>query len=115
MRAVGQGRSWPLAAGRGLSNAFLWPMPWIHRLGNDGYLGRPDCADPPFGQKLDRAVWRGELSGHVLDGDGQPRPLHQAVGDLLAGNPEAAVDLRAATRVALVLDHRGSPDAWMPR
>lgn len=95
----------------GAANAFLWPMPWIHRLGNDGYLGRPDRIDPPFGQKRDRAVFRGDLSGHVLSPDGQPRrPLHQAVGDLLGGNPEAAADLRAATRVALVLEHRGSPD-----
>ncbi|MTE00315.1 hypothetical protein GIY56_08455 [Paracoccus sp. YIM 132242] len=110
--AGGQGGAVLAACRRkGAANAFLWPMPWIHRLGNDGYLGRPDRVDPPFGQKLDRTVWRGDLSGHVLDGDGQPRrPVHQAVSDLLAGNPDAAADLRAATRVALVLDHLGSPD-----
>ena len=95
----------------GAANAFLWPMPWIHRLGNDGHLGRPDRADPPFGHKRDRAVWRGDLSGHVPGPDGQPRrPVHEVVGDLMAGDPRAADDLRAATRVALVLDHRGSAD-----
>lgn len=105
------GGTGPVLAGcrrAGAANAFLWPMPWIHRLGNDGYLGRPDRIDPPFGNKLDRAVWRGDLSGHVLAPDGQPRrPVHQVVADLLAGG---AADLRAATRVAVALRHRGSPD-----
>ncbi|MCZ0962043.1 glycosyl transferase family 90 [Paracoccus benzoatiresistens] len=96
---------------RGAANVFLWPMPWIHRLGNDGHLGRPDRIDPHFPQKLDRAVWRGDLSGHVPGPDGQPRrPVHQAVADLLAGDLRAGPDLRASTRVALALEHQGSPD-----
>ena len=106
------GQSGPILAccrRAGAANVFLWPMPWIHRLGNDGYLGRPDRIDPPFGQKLDRAVWRGDLSGHVLSPAGEPRrPVHQAVADVLAGGP--ATELHAATRVALVLRHQGSPD-----
>ncbi|GGF61234.1 hypothetical protein GCM10011402_11480 [Paracoccus acridae] len=93
----------------GAANVFLWPMPWIHRLGNYGYLGRPDRLDPPWAEKLDRAVFRGDLSGHVITKDGQPlRPLHQVVTDVLAGGP--AADLRDATRVALVLRHQGSAD-----
>lgn len=93
----------------GAANVFLWPMPWIHRLGNDGHLGRPDRIDPPFAEKLDRAVFRGDLSGHVPGPDGQPRlAAHQAVADVLAGGP--AADLRAATRVAFVLRHQGSSD-----
>uniref|UniRef100_UPI0035B336F9 glycosyl transferase family 90 n=1 Tax=Paracoccus sp. TaxID=267 RepID=UPI0035B336F9 len=93
----------------GAANVFLWPMPWLHRLGNDGYLGRPGRIDPPFGEKLDRAVWRGDLSGHVAGQDGQPRrPVHDVVSDILAGGPQA--DLYAATRVALTLRHLGSPD-----
>lgn len=93
----------------GAANVFLWPMPWIHRLGNDGYLGRPDRPDPPVAQKLDRAVFRGDLSGHVIAQDGQPlRPVHEAVADLLAGKAGAGADLRAAARVALALRHHGS-------
>lgn len=93
----------------GAANAFLWPMPWIHRLGNDGYLGRPDRIDPPFAEKRDCAVFRGDLSGHVITQDGQSlRPVHAAVADLLAGGPQG--DLRAATRIAVTLRHYGSPD-----
>ncbi|MDQ1901801.1 glycosyl transferase family 90 [Paracoccus sp. WLY502] len=93
----------------GAANVFLWPMPWIHRLGNDGYLGRPDRIDPPWAEKLDRAVFRGDLSGHVITRDGRPvRPLHRVVTDVLAGGSEA--DLTGATRVALALRHLGSTD-----
>lgn len=93
----------------GAASVFLWPMPWIHRLGNDGYLGRPDRIDPPFAQKLDRAVFRGDLAGYVITRDGQPRrPVHEAVADVLSGGPQA--DWRAATRVAVALRHYGSPD-----
>lgn len=102
----------PLLAGcrrAGAANVFLCPMPWIHRLGNDGHLGRPGRADPPFPAKQDRAVFRGGLSGYALDPEGQPlRPAHEVVGDVLAGASKA--DLRAVTRVALALRHAGAAD-----
>lgn len=110
---AGGGAAPVLAACRraGAANAFLWPMPWIHRLGNDGHLGRPDRIDPPFRHKRDRAVWRGDLSGHVLSPDGLPcRPVHEVVAEVLAGDPRAGAGLRAAPRVALALAHQGSPD-----
>lgn len=99
----------------GAANVALWPMPWIHRLGNDGYLGRPGRQDPPFAQKHDRAVWRGDLSGHVLDAGGQPvRPVHAVVADLLSGDDpsrdRARADLHRATRVAVALRQTGSAD-----
>lgn len=98
----------------GADNVFLWPMPWIHRLGNDGYLGRPDRIDPPFARKRDRAIFRGDLSGHVIARNSQPlRPVHEVVADLLAGKAGAEADLRAATRVAVALRHHGSPDIDM--
>lgn len=108
--AAGQSRPVLAACRRaGAANVFLWPMPWVHRLGNDGYLGRPGRIDPPFADKRDRAVFRGDLSGHVAGPDGGPgRPVHRVVADVLAGGP--AADLRRATRVALALRHRGSPD-----
>ena len=99
---------------KGADNVFLWPMPWIHRLGNDGYLGRPDRIDPVFARKRDRAIFRGDLSGHVIAPDGQPlRPVHDVVADLLAGKPGAGADLRGATRVAATLRHHGTPDIDM--
>ena len=93
----------------GAGNVFLWPMPWLHRLGNDGYLGRPDRIDPPFAQKLDRAVFRGDLSGYLPGlGGTSGRAVHQVVADVLAGGE--AADLRVATRVDFVLRQQGSSD-----
>ncbi|MBM3604378.1 MAG: hypothetical protein FJX25_06370 [Alphaproteobacteria bacterium] len=54
----------------GARNVFLWPAPWLHRIGNDGFPGAPVGDDPAFGVRADLAVWRGRLSGFVPDPDG---------------------------------------------
>lgn len=49
---------------RGARNVFLWPAPWRHRIGNDGFPGVP-VADTDWSDRADRLVWRGTLSGHA--------------------------------------------------
>ncbi|TJZ92478.1 hypothetical protein FA743_06295 [Paracoccus gahaiensis] len=50
---------------KGARHLFLWPAPWRHRIGNDGFPGAPLPADPPWDERADLAIWRGGLSGHV--------------------------------------------------
>ncbi|MBK4214350.1 hypothetical protein JJJ17_00275 [Paracoccus caeni] len=35
----------------GAENVFLWPLPWLHRHGNDGFLGNPLRAEPDWHAK----------------------------------------------------------------
>ncbi len=49
---------------RGARNVFLWPAPWLHRIGNDGFPGAPVGDDPAWRDRADVAGWRGTLSGH---------------------------------------------------
>ncbi|WP_347917677.1 hypothetical protein [Paracoccus marcusii] len=48
----------------GARNVFLWPAPWLHRIGNDGFPGAPAGDDPAWQDRADVAGWRGTLSGH---------------------------------------------------
>lgn len=84
----------------GARNVFLWPMPWIHRLGNDGFLGPLTRPDPDFADKWDRAVWRGGLAGYA-SGDGGPdldRPVEAAIATLLQA-PEGSAAFGQARQV----------------
>ncbi|MFN3525570.1 MAG: hypothetical protein ACK4YU_05730 [Paracoccus sp. (in: a-proteobacteria)] len=83
-RIAGRGRYWldmrpegpdqpaqaPLIAAlrrKGDANVFLWPAPWLHRIGNDGFPGAPCAAGPRFQDRADTATWRGPLSGYGAD------------------------------------------------
>ena len=46
----------------GAQNVFLWPAAWIHRLGNNGYLGNPDRHEIAWPDKLDEAVNPADLA-----------------------------------------------------
>lgn len=102
----------------GAENVYLWPAPWIHRPGNEGFLGPLIRNDPPFAAKADRAVWRGGLTGHALGADGPclDQPAEAAIAALLdaaPGSPRfdaARQMLRATARLDLVLACRGSDD-----
>ncbi len=118
----------PVIAGSrraGSANVFLWPMPWIHRLGNDGFLGTPGRVDPAFADKLDRAVWRGGFAGYARGTDGPDlnRRLDAAIGALSTadldtpGLERASASLRDSARLAFVLAAQGNPDidaAFLP-
>lgn len=38
----------------GAENVFLWPLPWLHRLGNNGFLGDPLRSEPGWNAKADQ-------------------------------------------------------------
>lgn len=98
----------------GAENLFLWPMPRHHRPGNDAFLGLPSQDELPFDQKLDRAFWRGTLTGYAR-GDGGPdldRPAEDAVQAVLQSAAYGAPlrGLLEQSRLAFVAAYAGSPD-----
>ncbi|MBW7057015.1 hypothetical protein KY389_09970 [Paracoccus bogoriensis] len=61
---------------RGAANVYLWPAPWLHRIGNDGFPGAPLPRRPALADRPDLAVWRGRLSGRGADGRSAEQMLH---------------------------------------
>lgn len=70
---------------KGAENIFLWPLPEYHSIGSDYFPGW--AADDPFDfdGKLDLAVWRGSLSGHCSNVEGNEfnSPVHQVIRSIL--------------------------------
>ncbi|RNF34640.1 glycosyl transferase family 90 [Paracoccus methylarcula] len=102
----------------GAENVFLWPMPWQHRLGSDGLPGMPLRKEAPFAEKLDRAIWRGGLSGYALGEDGPDlaRPVRDAIEAVLGARDNSSsyinglISLRDSSRIAFVAAHADSAD-----
>ncbi|CAM3319377.1 glycosyl transferase family 90 [Paracoccus nototheniae] len=86
----------PLIAGlrrKGAQDLFLWPAPWLHRIGNEGFPGAPRGPDPVWALRADVALWRGGLSGHAPN---SPLTAEAAITALLSRPPESAAFRRAA-------------------
>ncbi|RJE80900.1 hypothetical protein DWB67_04685 [Paracoccus sp. JM45] len=86
----------PVIAGlrhHGAQDVFLWPAPWLHRIGNDGFPGAPKGHDPAFDERPDLAVWRGGISGHA---SGDDTKAEDAIATLLARPHDSAKALQAA-------------------
>jgi hypothetical protein len=104
----------PVIAGlrrHGAQDVFLWPAPWLHRIGNDGFPGVPDGDDPAFDDRPDLAVWRGGLSGYVA---GDDMRVEDAITTLL-GKPhgsapamQAAGLIQRSPRWQFVQQHSGT-------
>ena len=77
---------------RGAANVYLWPAPWLHRIGNDGFPGAPLPRRPALADRPDLAVWRGKLSGRGPDGRSAEQVLNA-----LAGGHAGPRALRALT------------------
>lgn len=99
----------PVIAGlrrKGAEDVFLWPAPWLHRIGNDGFPGAPLGDDPPFDDRADVAVWRGRLSGYAQDpGDDD---LRHWVDGAMGDNPDAQT-IRRSARWRFLERHAGLP------
>lgn len=96
----------------GAEGVFLWPMPRLHWLANDAFLGPLLRDDPAFDDRKDVASWRGAPLGYA-EGD-LTRPTARAV-DMLTSAPEgsprqrqALIDLAANPRIRFVQAHLGS-------
>jgi hypothetical protein len=92
----------PVIAGlrrNGAKDTFLWPAPWLHRIGNDDFPGAPKGDDPDFDDRADLAVWRGRLCGYAEnpDPDDLTQRAETAIGILLA-KPEGSAKARDAVR-----------------
>ncbi|MEO1911251.1 MAG: glycosyl transferase family 90 [Paracoccus sp. (in: a-proteobacteria)] len=97
----------PVIAGlrrRGASDVFLWPAPWLHRIGNAGFPGAAIADDPPFDDRPDIAVWRGALAGYAQNPGAQD--LHLRVEGALGDPPDAQAIQRSA-RWRFLKDHAG--------
>lgn len=100
----------------GAENVFLWPMPWLHRLGSDGLPGMPLRHEVTFAEKTDRTIWRGRLSGYAPGPDGPDltRPVSDAIEAVLRAQEDSSQyingmrDLQASSRVAFVAAHADS-------
>ncbi|MDN5569640.1 MAG: sulfotransferase domain-containing protein, partial [Paracoccus sp. (in: a-proteobacteria)] len=79
---------------QGAADVFLWPAPWLHRIGNDGFPGAPMGDDPAFDDRADVAVWRGRLSGYPQDP--APDDLCEWVESALGGTPDSQAIQRNA-------------------
>lgn len=80
----------------GVENVFLWPMPWLHRLGSGGLPGIVPRKEKPFENKLDHAVWAGDLTGYARGEEGPDlsRPVSGAI-DRLVGSQYDSPRFRA--------------------
>ncbi|WP_135817349.1 glycosyl transferase family 90 [Paracoccus liaowanqingii] len=91
---------------------FLWPAPWRHRIGNDGFPGAPLPKDPAWADRADLAIWRGGLSGHAPDGK---TTAEAAITALLSNPPDspafrdAARDLPLTPRWRFLAGNAGTP------
>lgn len=103
----------PIIAGSrraGAQGVFLWPMPRLHWLTNDAFLGEPLRDDPDFDARSDVAIWRGAPLGYADGGDGPDlaRPTARAIEVILSaptGRPrhdQALADLAANARIRVV-------------
>lgn len=112
---------WPILAPSrrtGAANVFLWPMPWLHRLGTDGLPGVPLRKEKPFENKIDRAVWRGDIAGYARGAEGPDlsRPLPKAIQSIMAtgeGSPrfeEGLNDLSDNSRLDFIMSYGRSED-----
>lgn len=85
----------------GARNPVLWPLPGFHDLGRPGWAP-PDCPDPvPWADKIDRVVWRGNISGSVRRTD-RVRPgraAHVVLRDLARAGDDAAARAAVAEEV----------------
>ena len=102
----------PLLVGlrrRGAANLHLWPAPWLHRIGNDGFPGAPRDTGPDFADRADLAVWRGGLSGYAPDTGWRAPPVsaETLAERVLAGDAAAEADLTRLSRWRAVADHQG--------
>lgn len=92
----------------GARNVFLWPAPWLHRIGNDGFPGSPLGPDPAWDERAPVAVWRGTLSGHVPGGRQTAEGLLNALLKDPAA-PEPARLLPRTSRWRFLAAHAGTP------
>lgn len=97
---------------KGAANLFLWPAPWLHRIGNDGFPGAPRDIGPDFDARADLAVWRGGLSGYAPDEAWADAPTSSEIlaEGVLAGDAQARAALARTARWRAVSDHRGATD-----
>ena len=93
----------------GARNVFLWPAPWLHRIGNDGFPAHPRAMIPHWQDRADVAGWRGTLSGHHdrLTAEGAiTRPADQRTGRPTRSS-EAVDALPRMPRWRFLADHAG--------
>ncbi|MFN3527117.1 MAG: hypothetical protein ACK4YU_13585, partial [Paracoccus sp. (in: a-proteobacteria)] len=97
----------PLIAGlrrKWAANVWLWPAPWLHRIGNDGFPGAPLPPSPGLSDCQDIATWRGPLSGFAVTPDGQPDLGHSAeslIAQALSAPPKAPAEALPAIAQAV--------------
>ncbi|KGJ03511.1 Glycosyl transferase family 90 [Paracoccus halophilus] len=103
---------------QGAENVFLWPLPGYHTIGASNFPGQRVSDSLAFADKVDRAVWRGALSGNCSDV--VAGHFHDAVEgpiSVIAGTPPDSPESRAAQdllsrniRFAFVETHAGAAD-----
>ncbi|MBU2956176.1 glycosyl transferase family 90 [Paracoccus sp. 1_MG-2023] len=94
---------------KGAANLFLWPAPWLHRIGNDGFPGWPRPEGPDFDDRDDLALWRGGLSGYAPDTcwTELPPSAESLTDRVLQGDAQAELALTRTARWQAVAAHQG--------